>query len=978
MKKTLLLMTLLMIGSFCCAQHDNTTGQATQVGYDVGCDEDGVVFLQYSSFIGENCCFDLVDDKYVKREDCDGVQFPCEKICSQIFNKTRECKRLYTVGYDNGITPGSVSNSCGERANLIRFNQAFEVIYWEVNNQEVGQGQLIGTYASWSAQLNGWADFFDQFDPNLCAGAAFGFNPAPTWRYAEIKGCMPNASYGVLKLRRISDNCEFTIYPVLESDEIETYKTYSVYDCENDETKDYFEQIVKAADGTETTVLLEDIEDESCLVPCDYPFAPYIQDGAVSTCTSTFIDYACDLLPDNSQVQLAIVIDDCDGVRAVNYYLLSDYIGSTDPDIPSYTLQGELQNCNGDEFEFPDIELLCEVYDFEWREICVIEDGQECTALEKTTYCDSKEITTYYNNDKEQVKEIKQIDCNKCYQVAGCLDFRLAVVSVVALADGTELTVGGTGKQQDVIDAVTNTCGGSGYYALGLNQGGQSYLCNNVNVGEFVFTGLSCELASFTTQFATYDFQQFGDCSFSTNSAQASLIACPQPDVLDCGNKFFDRLPTQALGSSYTIETQGSCGSFTTSITFISEVDLETQTENWLQITLGGTWNADYNAFGSTIREGGISTVSSPCRIDNIIYTAGLNSVTYSVQNSCITARTDTIYAYATKEKNSDEILEILKSDKIECVIEGEACYDLRFSVNVNASEAATIRDLSGGAITSVAVGGFDDFLIAEGFVETTSGTFIKCVFEGDLFWLDTNGNTQPAITNYQVTGGKSFLSANSIRGWVDAINETEDETRMATQTKDKNSDAILEALQILNERKLIGVDRCCNYGLLSLPIWVRDYSDGTIEVVDISTNTIVVAPDLALLNCCNNGSTANISVTKEDYSPICYEAKGYNDAVEFQREVSVTNTGVGTFAVTFANAHPNGVDYTVTWGAEEDGNGDVPKQHIVRGTQTATGFTFRNTVDDNGTANDINNTNSGWHFQIPCQVEFVTDVQQN
>lgn len=576
-------------------------------------------------------------------------------------------------------------------------------------------------------------------------------------------------------------------------------------------------------------------------------------------------------------------------------------------------------------------------FDYEEREICAVLDGRQCTLIERTF--EDVENTEYYTLERTEILSggFAQLDCNKCYQVAGCLDFRLAVVSVVALADGTELTVGGTGKSQDVIDAVTSACGGSGYYALGLNQGGQSYLCNNVNVGEFVFTGLSCELASFTTQFATYDFQQFGDCSFSTNSAQASLIACPQPDVLDCENKFFDRLPTQLIGNSYTIETQGSCGNFTTTITFSSELDLETQTQNWLQNTLGGTWVADYNVFGSTIREGGINTVSSPCRIDNIIYTAGLNSVTYSVQNSCITARADTIYAYATKEKNSDEILEILKSDKIECVIEGEACYDLRFSVNVTASEAATIRDLSGGVITSVAVGGFDDFLIAEGFTETTSGTFIKCVFQDDLFWLDANGNTQPLISAYQVTGGKSFLSASSIRGWVDAINETEDETRMATQTKDKNSDAILEALQILNERKLIGIDRCCTYGLLSLPIWVRDYSDGTIEVVDIPTNTIVVAPDLALLNCCDSGgANQTLSINDDEISISNGNTVKVRQCVQIWGEDSGV-TAPNVYDYSFGNGNELGAAANQNWGAMMLYDGEI--------------VSFGIAIDDNVTA---------------------------
>ena len=107
----------------------------------------------------------------------------------------------------------------------------------------------------------------------------------------------------------------------------------------------------------------------------------------------------------------------------------------------------------------------------------------------------------------------------------------------------------------------------------------------------------------------------------------------------------------------------------------------------------------------------------------------------------------------------------------------------------------------------------------------------------------------------------------------------------------------------------------------------------------------------------------------------ICYEARGYNNTVEHQRGMTVVNNGNGLYTAIFPAVHPDGNNYTVTFGAEEDANRDVPKIHIVRGSRNALGFDFEVTVDDNGAGADIRD-NSGWHLQVSCQKRILTDVE--
>lgn len=129
--------------------------------------------------------------------------------------------------------------------------------------------------------------------------------------------------------------------------------------------------------------------------------------------------------------------------------------------------------------------------------------------------------------------------------------------------------------------------------------------------------------------------------------------------------------------------------------------------------------------------------------------------------------------------------------------------------------------------------------------------------------------------------------------------------------------------------------------------------------------------------DCCDaNSGGAEPTITKifeERIQPFAL-GFGYNNSVEGQVGATVTNLSNGRYRVTFTNPHPNGALYDVVFGSEEDANRDNPKQAVERGSKTATGFIFMNTVDDNGATADIYDP-SGWSFVVHYQTQILTDV---
>ena len=96
-----------------------------------------------------------------------------------------------------------------------------------------------------------------------------------------------------------------------------------------------------------------------------------------------------------------------------------------------------------------------------------------------------------------------------------------------------------------------------------------------------------------------------------------------------------------------------------------------------------------------------------------------------------------------------------------------------------------------------------------------------------------------------------------------------------------------------------------------------------------------------------------------------------YWNASETEKFCTVTNNSNGQYSVTFLNSHPEWANYPVTFGAEEDGNRDVPKISIVRWTKTSNWFDFIVTIDDNWQWADTPN-DAGRSFNALKTVEVV------
>lgn len=120
----------------CLRSADGSTLSAV-AHYEYGLDAGSIVLNASTRFTDPSgsLIYDIADYESVSV----GV---CEK--DRLVTPACVKKRNFIVGYDNGLTLNSVTNECGERANLIRFNQDFEVLGWMVNGSEVGAGQTLG------------------------------------------------------------------------------------------------------------------------------------------------------------------------------------------------------------------------------------------------------------------------------------------------------------------------------------------------------------------------------------------------------------------------------------------------------------------------------------------------------------------------------------------------------------------------------------------------------------------------------------------------------------------------------------------------------------------------------------------------------------------------------------------------------------------------------------------------------------------
>ena len=94
-------------------------------------------------------------------------------------------------------------------------------------------------------------------------------------------------------------------------------------------------------------------------------------------------------------------------------------------------------------------------------------------------------------------------------------------------------------------------------------------------------------------------------------------------------------------------------------------------------------------------------------------------------------------------------------------------------------------------------------------------------------------------------------------------------------------------------------------------------------------------------------------------------------------RNASITRTNTGQYTVTFGTPHPDGANYEVIFGQDEDANRDVPKVSVVENTKTANGFDLVVTGDDNGGAADFY-MDEPFSFEVLTEKLLVTDIEQN
>lgn len=260
--------------------------------------------------------------------DCDSrtpipePELPCDTLDRLL---TPECliKRTTTVGYDNGVTPGSSTNSCGARNNFVSFAWDFTIAGWEVNGNNVGAGDPLGAWPGWTPQLEGWSDFFNTYNPNVNSNATFGVDPSPTWRFSEITGCDPTASYGPLTVVRNDTGCVYTIYPILTSETFTTVYRYMKVSCVNG--KDIKSLVYCDSEGKE----IPEPEDIACYRSCSYKFDPFVY-GPASDCETTLI--TCNHNDDGTSVPVVVIIDDCSTGRSVTVYTAESYNTAETPD----------------------------------------------------------------------------------------------------------------------------------------------------------------------------------------------------------------------------------------------------------------------------------------------------------------------------------------------------------------------------------------------------------------------------------------------------------------------------------------------------------------------------------------------------------------------------------------------------------------------------------------------------------------------
>jgi len=211
--------------SFVYSQSKSGTilGTVTSSGYDMGCDDDGIVWLQYSPLLGETCCYDEVDGKYIKRENCDDVNFPCE----QTIYTEEVCFDGWFYWYDN-TTPSN--GACG----LVSANYGLnpnETTWVSFENSCDSYDPFVG-HTNTATNLNGYFDDMnDYLTQNTNSEWVWGLNtPDLCWRYFST--ISKEQCYGVWTLDYKGN--EVTVVPRVNYKQCELTKKVCEYKVDNE------------------------------------------------------------------------------------------------------------------------------------------------------------------------------------------------------------------------------------------------------------------------------------------------------------------------------------------------------------------------------------------------------------------------------------------------------------------------------------------------------------------------------------------------------------------------------------------------------------------------------------------------------------------------------------------------------------------------------------------------------------------------
>ena len=114
---------------------------------------------------------------------------------------------------------------------------------------------------------------------------------------------------------------------------------------------------------------------------------------------------------------------------------------------------------------------------------------------------------------------------------------------------------------------------------------------------------------------------------------------------------------------------------------------------------------------------------------------------------------------------------------------------------------------------------------------------------------------------------------------------------------------------------------------------------------------------------------------TRTVYSEEYYAATADGQGQSGSRNVTMTRTAVGQWDVVMTPAHPDGIDYHVSFEAEEQNtNRDAPDLTIVQGSKTASTFMVQITTGDNGGTADVY-IDTPFTLAIDAPVEVMTSA---